>query len=641
MCGIYGVLDLAGAAVDTSLLEAMGRVTRHRGPDDQGIHVDGSCAIGMRRLSIIDLAGGRQPLRNAEGTLWLVCNGEIYNFRELRADLEKRSHRFLTGSDCEVIIHLYAEHGDGFVDHLNGMFNFALWDARRRRLVISRDRLGVKPLYVLNDGRLLAFATEAKALLTLPGVTAEVDPAALHSYLRLGYVAAPRSMFKGIAKLPPATLMIVEDGQAVQRRYWRLPMETEPAVSEAQWIERVRARIERSVHMQMVSDVPIGAFLSGGIDSSAVVAFMAKHSSQPIRTYAIGFSGGAADQFYNELPYARRVAQLFGTEHHEIEVRPDVVALLPKLLWHMDEPIADTAFITTYLVSEFARREVTVILSGVGGDELFGGYRRYLGNHYLSRFDRVPRMLRRAAAGLGRLLPSDRHSGLLNLLRYVRGFLASADRPFDERYRSYVEVFDRRAADEALRHPPATTFDPLGDAFAIAHGGDSLNRLLAVDAETQLPDDLLMLTDKMTMATSLECRVPLLDHELVELAARMPEGLKLAGGQLKHVLKKALADVLPDDILHRKKRGFGTPMGAWLKGELAPLLRNVLSEASIGRRGMFRHEPVRALIAAHERNAVDGTDQLLSLLNFEVWARIYLDGREAADVAAELKEGVR
>lgn len=639
MCGIYGILDLTGSTVDASLLDRMGLVTRHRGPDDQGIHADRSCAIGMRRLSIIDLAGGHQPLKNADSSIWLVCNGEIYNFRELRADLEQRGHRFLTGSDCEVIIHLYVEYGDSFVDHLNGMFNFALWDARRQRLILGRDRLGVKPLYVRNDGRLLAFATEAKALLTLPGVVAEVDPLALHSYLHLGYVAAPLSIFKGIAKLPPATLLIAENHQVEQRRYWRLPAKIEEA-SESQWVERIHDRIDQSVHMQMVSDVPIGAFLSGGIDSSAVVACMAKHSEHPIRTYAIGFSGGAAEQFYNELPYARRVASLFGTEHHEIEVKPDVVGLLPKLLWHMDEPISDTAFITTYLVSEFARREVTVILSGVGGDELFGGYRRYLGNHYLSQFDRLPRYLRQAAIRMGRWLPSDRHSGLLNLLRYARGFLATADLSFEDRYRSYVEVFGRNNVANIMLQPPVANMDPLADAFAAANGSDSLNRLLAVDAETQLPDDLLLLTDKMTMATSLECRVPLLDHELVELAARMPEHLKMRGGVLKYAMKKALAGILPNDILHRKKRGFGTPMGAWLKGELAPLLKSVLSEASIERRGLFRFDAVRALIAAHERNAVDGTDQVLALLNFEVWARIYLDGRTPSDVAAELKESL-
>lgn len=637
MCGIYGIIDLYGNAIDPGLLEAMGRITRHRGPDDQGAHADGACAIGMRRLSIIDLAGGHQPLKNADGTLWLVCNGEIYNFRELRNELEAQGHRFLTGSDSEVIIHLYAEYGDDFIHRPNGMFNFALWDATRRRLIIGRDRLGVKPLYVRNDGRRLAFATEAKALLTLPGVSAEVEPVALQSYLRLGYVAAPYSMFKGIAKLPPASLLIVDDGKVEQRRYWRISGEIESA-SEAEWLERVKSRIEESVRMQMVSDVPLGAFLSGGIDSSAVVAFMAKHSEQPIRTYAIGFSGSAADEYYNELPFARRVAELFRTEHREIQVKPDVTGLLPKLLWHMDEPIADTAFITTYLVSEFARKEVTVILSGVGGDELFGGYRRYLGNHYLGRFDRLPGPLKRAAIGLGRMLPSDRHSGVKNLLRYVKGLLASADLPFEARYLSYVEVFGRAAAADLLLRQPQTCHEAITSAFARADSADMMNRLLAVDAETQLPDDLLLLTDKMSMATSLECRVPFLDHELVELAARMPENLKLRGGVLKYALKKSMAGVLPDDILYRKKRGFGTPMGAWLKGELAPLLDSVLSEQSVSRRGLFRFAAVRELIAAHARNAVDGTDPLLSLLNFEVWARIFLDGREPADVAAELKE---
>ncbi|MGH6928703.1 MAG: asparagine synthetase B family protein, partial [Dongiaceae bacterium] len=313
----------------------------------------------------------------------------------------------------------------------------------------------------------------------------------------------------------------------------------------------------------MVSDVPIGAFLSGGIDSSAVVACMASQSAQPIRTYAIGFEGGKADEFYNELPYARRVAELFHTEHHEIVVKPDVAALLPKLVWHMDEPIADTAFITTYLVSEFARRDVTVILSGVGGDELFGGYQRYLGNHYQQYFEMLPGWVRRTAVAVGERLPSDRHSPLLNISRLARGFLASAELSFEDRYKSYVEVFAGREIDRMSRVTGISHPDVIRDAFRHAGSEDGLNRMLAVDAQTQLPDDLLLLTDKMSMATSLECRVPLLDHELVELAAAMPEAIKVRGGRLKHVLKQALAPLLPEDILERKKRGFGTPMGAW------------------------------------------------------------------------------
>jgi asparagine synthase (glutamine-hydrolysing) len=484
------------------------------------------------------------------------------------------------------------------------------------------------------------FASEAKAVLAVPGVHGEIDPAALSSYLALGYVPAPQSIFKGITKLPPATLLIAEDGRVERRRYWRLPTQTDGTLGEAAWAERVRERIEASVRMQLVSDVPIGAFLSGGIDSASVVAFMSKHSDRPVQTYAIGFAGGAAEAYYNELPHAREVAERFGTDHHEILVRPDVVSLLPHLLWHMDEPVADSAFVTTYLVSEFARRDVTVILSGVGGDELFGGYRRYLGSHYQARFERLPEGLRRAAFALGATLPSDRHSPLLDAMRLAKGFLATAGLPLEERYRSYVEVFGEEELAGLLCAPVSAAIDPLAAAFDEAAGADDLNRMLAVDAATQLPDDLLLLTDRMSMAVSLECRVPLLDHELVELAARIPERMKVRGGNLKHVMKLALKGILPPQVLARKKRGFGAPMGAWLKRELAPLLRDLLSEESIRARGLFRHERVASLIAAHEANRVDGTDRLLALLNFEIWARLYLDSRTPADVADELKVAV-
>jgi asparagine synthase (glutamine-hydrolysing) len=637
VCGIYGIIQLDGAPADPALMPAMGRVIVHRGPDDEGHHADGPCAIGMRRLSIIDLAGGHQPLSNGNGTLWLVCNGEIYNFRELRRELEALGHRFKTASDSEVILHSYAQYGDEFIHRLNGMFGFALWDARRQRLIVGRDRLGIKPIYLYRDARRLAFASEAKALLALPGVSAEIDPAALHSYLNLGYVAAPLSIFRGIGKLPPASVLLVEGGRVEERRYWRVPGEMDRSMAEGEWVERIRSRLGESVRMQMVSDVPIGAFLSGGIDSSTVVGLMAAHSEQPIRTYAIGFKGTAADDYYNELPYARRVAALFHTQHQEIVVRPDVVALLPRLLWHMDEPISDTAFITTYLVSEFARRDVTVILSGVGGDELFGGYRRYLGNHYQAWFDRLPGWARRAAAAVGERLPSDRHSPLLNLSRLAKGFLESAGLPFEERYRAYVQVFPLQEVQRLLRLDGAARPDMIEAAFRHAGGGDSLNRMLAVDAETQLPDDLLMLTDKMSMATSLECRVPLLDHELVELAARIPETVKIRGGRLKHAMKEAVSGLLPRDILERKKRGFGTPMGAWLKNDLAPLVRGLLSETTVNGRGLFHYPVVRDLIASHEANRIDGTDRLLALLNLEIWSRLYLDGRAPDNVTTELK----
>jgi asparagine synthase (glutamine-hydrolysing) len=640
VCGIHGFFDFSGASADPWLMSAMGRVTSHRGPDDEGHHADGPCVIGMRRLSIIDLSGGHQPIGSADGTRWVVCNGEIYNFRELRRELEAKGHRFRTNSDTEVVLHAYAEHGDAFVERLNGMFGFALWDARKRRLLIGRDRLGIKPIYYLSDGKRLAFASEAKALLELPGVKPEVDPTALRAYLELGYVPAPLSMFRGIRKLPIGALMSVSQAGVEVRPYWTPPSDVDPVPSVADWVRRVRARMEDAVRMQMVSDVPIGAFLSGGIDSSAVLAFMSRHSDSPVRTYSIGFEGGAADRYYNELPFAREVAERFRTDHHEILVRPDVVGLLPKLLWHMDEPIADSAFVTTYLVAEFARREVKVILSGIGGDELFGGYRRYLGEHYMKYLGLLPRSVKRAAAALADRLPSDRHSALLNLSRYAKNFLGSADLPFEERYRSYVGVFRPDEAQALLAGPGRDRFDALGAAFAAASGDDALNRMFVVDAYTQLPDDLLLLTDKMTMATSLECRVPLLDHELVELAARVPAGVKVAGGELKHLMKRSLEDILPREVLHRPKRGFGAPMGAWLKAELLELLESALSREAVESRGFLRHEPVRRLIDDHRANRIDGTDRLLALLNFEVWCRVFLDGRSSQHVADELKEAV-
>jgi asparagine synthase (glutamine-hydrolysing) len=640
MCGIHGFFQLDGTPAQGEWLDRMGNVTVHRGPDDAGGHVDGRCAIGMRRLSIIDLSGGHQPLSNHDGSLVLVCNGEIYNYRELRAELQAHGHQFRTHSDSEVALHGYAQWGERFVERLNGMFAFALWDKHRQTLLVGRDRLGIKPLYWLNDGRRVAFSTEAKALLELPGVGREVDPAALASYLDLGYVPAPLSMFRGIRKLPIASVLKVSAAGVSVDTYWQPPTTVDANVSAGEWVQRVRARLEESVRMQMVSDVPIGAFLSGGIDSSAVLAFMARHSSGPVKTYSIGFDGGAAERFYNELDYARQVAQMFGTDHHEILVKPDVVRLLPKLLWHMDEPIADSAFVTTYLVSEFARRDVKVILSGVGGDELFGGYRRYLGEHYMRYMNWLPQPARRSAAWLADLLPSDRHSKWLNYSRLAKNFLGAAASPFTERYRAYVGVFPHDDTTQLMKHAPRERFDAIAAAFEASGGEDALARMFAVDARTQMPDDLLMLTDKMTMAASLECRVPLLDHELVELAAQIPAQHKVAGGELKSVLKKALADVLPREVLYRPKRGFGAPMGAWMKGALSEMLEGALSRESMERRGLLHHAPVARLIEDHRASRVDGTDKLLALLNLEVWCRVYLDGRSSSDVADELEEAV-
>jgi asparagine synthase (glutamine-hydrolysing) len=640
MCGIYGVYRKDGGVADVGVLARMGAVTLHRGPDESGQHGDGPCAIGMRRLSIIDLAGGHQPISTIDGRFTLVCNGEIYNYRQLREELIAAGHVFKTHSDSEVLLHGFAAWGEAVLDRLNGMYGFAIWDARERVLRVGRDRLGIKPIYWLDDGRRVAFASEAKALLELPGMQAEVDPAALGSYLELGYVPAPLSMFKGIRKLPIGGLLTIGPAGVNVRSTWVPPTAVDHATSATDFIAQVRAQIERSVQMQMVSDVPIGAFLSGGIDSSAVLAFMARASSQPVRTYSIGFDGGPAERFFNELPHARAMAQKFGTEHHEILVRPDVVGLLPKLLWHMDEPIADSAFVTTYLVSQFARQDVKVILSGVGGDELFGGYRRYMGERYLRYVNWLPDMAKRAAAQAAGWLPADRHSKWLNYARLARGFMQSAQLPFAERYRAYVGCFSPAEAQQLQRSGSHVRYDALGAAFDAVGGEDALARMFAADALTQLPDDLLLLTDKMTMATSLECRVPLLDHDLVELAARIPASIKVPGGEMKSVLKKALADVLPQEVLYRPKRGFGAPMGAWLKQELAVLLDGALQRSSVEKRGLLNHAPIAALIDAHRANRIDGTDRLLALLNLEVWCRVYLDRRSPDDVAAELGEAV-
>lgn len=639
MCGIVGIVrGTGGAPLVLDQVRRMAGAMVHRGPDDEGFHREEDVILGMRRLSIIDLSGGHQPISNEDDTLWIVCNGEIYNFRELRSDLQRRGHTFKTGSDVEVVLHLYEEYGDRFLEHIAGMYGIALWDARRKRLMLVRDRFGQKPLYYHIKNGILTFASEVKSILAASTSTPQVSHAALRDYLALGYAVAPNTMFDGVQKLPPASVLIWERGQWRIERYWQLPDQVITNVSEEEWARRIRDELGRAVKDHMVSDVPLGAFLSGGIDSSAVVALMAEGGGPPVNTYSIGYGGLGAASYYNELSYASLIAKRYRTNHREILVAPEVATLLPRLLWHVEEPISDSAIVTTYLVAELAARSVKVILSGVGGDELFAGYRRYLGDSYTQRYRRLPSWLRKSVVRpLAETLPSGRSSRLLDLARYAKKFVRASELPWFAQYREFIEICERDRLATLLMQPMEGS-DGFDRMAAEESAGDPLLRLMRIDAQTQLAEDLLLLTDKVTMATSIECRVPFLDHRLAEMAAQIPASIKMRGGDLKYILKRSLSELLPHDILYRSKRGFGAPMGAWLKTELAPLRRVLLSRKVIERRGLLAWPAVEELMSLHDSAREDFTDLLLVLMNIELWHRIFIDGRDAHDVGGELAD---
>jgi len=646
MCGIYGVAELReGRRPGEEVLAAMGEVMIHRGPDDHGHYCADGIALGMRRLSIIDLAGGHQPIPNEDKTVWAICNGEIYNFKELRDGLEARGHVFRCDSDTEVIVHLYEEEGLDLFRRLRGMFAIAIWDGARSRLILARDRLGKKPLYICREPHRVLFASEIKSILEVCKIPRAMNAQALREYLALGYVPAPLTLFERIEKLLPGHYMVVEKGQVREQQYWEVPSGPIEIRSEEEWIERVREKLLESIRVRLVSDVPLGAFLSGGIDSSSIVAAMARMTDRPVKTYSIGFEG--ADRFYNELPYARIVADAFATDHHEIIVRPDIGQLLPKLIWHLDEPIADSAFVTTYLVARLARETVTVILSGVGGDELFGGYRRYLGNHLARYYNCLPGVVRHKwLPSLLGALPQDRHSSLKNYVRYADAFVKSAEADPARRYMSYVTLFSSDLQKGLLSGGFANDLSN-GNAFASGimqqyfEGHPEftgLNQLIYADLKTSLADDLLALTDKMTMAASIECRAPFVDHELVELAASVPESLKVRGFTMKYLLKKVVKPWLPAEILNRKKRGFGAPMGSWIRNDLGPLVNNLLSKEQIRKRGLFNSDFVDGIVAKHNAQKSDYSDHLLALINLELWCRIFLDGQDHNDVTETMSE---
>ena len=637
MCGIAGFVGETefGLEERREVLGHMLRSITHRGPDDEGTLVEGEAAIGMRRLSIIDLAGGHQPLSGCDPRLSIVFNGEIYNFRELKQDLEARGHTFKTNSDTEAIVHAFEEYGAACVERLRGMFCFALWDAGARSLFIARDRVGKKPLYYARTPRgALVFGSELKCLLAHPEVGREPNPEALDAYLTWGYVPDPLSVFKGVEKLPPGHFLFFKNGELKVEGYWDFPQEEGGSRHEEDYLEELRALLDEAVRVRLVADVPLGAFLSGGVDSSAVVGLMARNSDRPVKTFSIGFN----EDSYDELKYARVAARHFQTDHHEFVVTPDICSVVDELAWHFDEPFADSSAIPTYIVSKLAREHVKVVLSGDGGDELFAGYTRYVIDRRRGGFERLPRFVREGLMQpAARLLPHGArgrnfihdvaYDGLERYLESISVFTRLSKSEL------YTEEFRRLAGDES--QAPAA-FRATADA---APSSDALDRLLYLDSKTYLPGDILTKVDRMSMAASLEARTPLLDHKLIEFVGRIPSSLKMKGLVTKHIFKTAVRDLVPSEILDRPKQGFGVPIEQWINRQLRDRVRGTLTEARTLERGVTDPAYVALLIDEHERGRRDHSTQLWALFMLELWYRTFVDDGGAAALARAAEAG--
>ena len=629
MCGIAGFVsqhDRLKGGESAAVLNRMCGVIRHRGPDDQGTMVDGNVALGMRRLSIIDLAGGHQPISGENGSVTVVFNGEIYNFRELQQELEASGHHFKTHSDTEAIVHAYEEYGSACVERFRGMFAFAVWDARARKLFIARDRVGKKPLYyTLTRQGTLIFGSELKSLLEHPEVRREINPPALDAYLAFGYVPDPLSIFRGIHKLPPGHHLSFVDGHVTLRQYWDFPYETGEVRREEEYLEELRIRLEEAVKARLIADVPLGAFLSGGVDSSTVVGLMSRFITQPVKTFSIGFH----EDSYNELKYARLAAKHFGTDHHEFIVTPDICHIVDELAWHFDEPFADSSAIPTYMVSKLAREHVTVILSGDGGDELFAGYTRYIIDRRRSGFARLPRFLRH-----GVMQPASRHlpHGL-----WGRNYLHNIALDPLERYQDSVSIFTGLNKQSLYTNEFCRQLRNGGDGApsiskyaARVRTGEPLDALLYFDSKMYLPGDILTKVDRMSMAVSLEARVPLLDHHLIEFVTRIPASMKMKGLETKHIFKRAVGDLVPAEILHRSKQGFGVPIQEWINKQLRRRIRETLTEPRARQRGYIEPRYVDLLLDEHERNRRDHSSQLWALFMLELWHQTFQDRAPAA-----------
>jgi asparagine synthase (glutamine-hydrolysing) len=633
MCGIAGCFEYRGGRGDRrAVVGGMLDAIEHRGPDDHGIHTDGAVAIGARRLSIIDLPGGHQPIANEDGTVVVAFNGEIYNYRELRAWLRGRGHVLRTAADTEVIVHLYEEHGEDCVHHLRGMFAFALWDARRQRLFVARDRLGIKPLYWLDDGERVVFGSEIKAVLRHPAAEASVDLDGLAAFLLLKYVPSPRTLFAGISSLPPGHALTCDaDGPRV-RRWWDLSFApADPPLSEREAKARLRELLEDAVRSHLVSDVPFGAFLSGGVDSSTVVALMSRQLDAPVQTFAVGFEGAGEEM--SELPYARMVAERYQTDHHEVLVGPnDFVDLAEKVVYHLDQPIADNACLPNYMVAALASARVKMVLTGEGGDELFAGYARYAGERFAPASTRLPGLVRDAVRALSLRSPG--------LSRPRIALYALMQREERTRFATWFPLMspESRAAlasdalaDSVARMAPEHLF---AEELDRTDAAGSINRMLYVDTKLWLPDDLLARGDKMSMAASLEARVPLLDHHLVEFAASLPAGLKVKGLRRKYLLREAVRDLLPAPILSRSKKGFPVPISAWLRNEARSFARDLLSPDTLRARGLLDPAAVARSLDEHESGAADHGPALWALISLELWHRRYIDRPQSVAKAA-------
>ena len=641
MCGIAGAVAAPGNVPPPGLVPRMLVAQLHRGPDGGGLLADGPAVLGHRRLSIVDLSeAGRQPMTNEDGSVAVVVNGEIYNHLALRRELEQKGHRFRSHSDSEVIVHLYEEVGPRTPEYLRGMFAFAIWDRRRQRLLLARDRFGEKPLVYAQSGGVLLFASEIAALLADPGVGRTLDPAALDAYLALQYVPAPDTIFTDVKKLPPGHILELDAGGLPNvRSYYDLRARaaaTPPPATRAEAVALIRSTVEEAVESRLMADVPLGAFLSGGVDSSIVVACMARRSARPVQTFSVGFTESGA----TELPYARLVAERYRTDHHELMVEPEMISLLPSVVRHHGEPFADTSTIPTRYLCQMTRRNVIVALSGDAGDEIFGGYRRYVWTHVADVIRRLPWPLGRAAAALLRAVPGPR-------LHWLRRYGMAIDAPEAARYLEFVAHFPGDERGKLYSPALAEQFrtDRTAERFAarLANiaGGPSdavIDRLCALDLETYLPDDILTKVDIASMTHSLEARAPLVDHHVVEMGARLPAWAKVQHLEGKVLFKEAFEDLLPATILDRGKRGFALPTRTWLAGKLHGFARETLLATRARERGLFRPEAVASLLDRHKAGEDHG-ERIWNLLILEIWFRELMDGRAAFDADLARREG--